>query len=87
MVKKKTNIEELLEGSDLDEVSVKDKDDSTLYADEIKEDDLVVEPEKVEPLQTVAKKPAQPFNNLKEDAPRGVGGSYYIDSNGTRVKR
>ena len=82
MSKKKTEIEELLESAEETPV-----ENPTLYADEIKEDDLVVEPKKVEPLQTFAEKPAQPFNNLKEDAPRGVGGSYYIDSNGTRVKR
>lgn len=76
MAKKKTEIEALIE-----------EPKSDLYADEIKEDELVVEPEKVEPLQTIAKEPAQPFNEPKEDAPKGVGGSYYIDSNGTRVKR
>ena len=54
---------------------------------EIKEEELVVVPVKEEPLQTFANKPAQPFNDLKEDAPRGVGGSYYIDATGTRVKR
>ena len=77
MSKKKTEIEALIE----------EPAKSQLYADEIKEDELAVEPAKVEPLQTFAKEPAQPFNDLKEDAPRGVGGSYYIDSNGTRVKR
>ena len=76
MAKKKTEIEALIE-----------EPKSDLYADEIKEDELVVEPESVEPLQTIAKEPAQPFNEPKEDAPKGVGGSYYIDSNGTRVKR
>lgn len=76
MAKKKTEIEALIE-----------EPKSDLYADEIKEDELVVEPEKVEPLQTFANEPAQPFNEPKEDAPKGVGGSYYIDSNGTRVKR
>lgn len=79
MAKKK--IEDILEESK--EI----KDTSSLYADGIKEDDLVVEPEVVKPLQTIAKTPAQPFNSPKDDAPRGVGGSYYIDSNGTRVKR
>jgi len=78
MAKKKLKIEDILEGAE--------KQDSNLYSDEIKEDELVVEP-KVEPLQTIAKEPAQPFNKPKEDAPKGVGGSYYIDSNGTRVKR
>lgn len=76
MAKKKTEIEALIE-----------EPESDLYADEIKEDELVVEPESVEPLQTIANEPAQPFNEPKEDAPKGVGGSYYIDSNGTRVKR
>ena len=56
-------------------------------AKEIKEDDLVVKPEVVEPLQTFAKEPAQPFKSPSEDAPKGVGGSYYIDATGTRVKR
>lgn len=79
MAKKKTEIEELIDETP--------KEDSALYSDEIKEDELVVKPEVVEPLQTVAKEPAQPFNEPKEDAPKGVGGSYYIDSNGTRVKR
>lgn len=79
MAKKKTEIEELI-----DELP---KDDSKLYSEEIKEDELAVEPEEVEPLQTIAKEPAQPFNEPKEDAPKGVGGSYYIDSDGTRVKR
>ena len=77
MVKKKTEIEALIE----------EPKDSKLYADEIKEDELVAEPETVESLQTFANEPAQPFNEPKEDAPKGVGGSYYIDSNGTRVKR
>ena len=54
---------------------------------ELKEDDLVVKPEEVKPLQTFAKEPAQPFYPPQEDAFRGVGGSYFIDSNGTRVKR
>ena len=76
MAKKKTEIEALIEEPKAD-----------LYADEIKEDELVVKPKKAEPLQTIAKEPAQPFNEPKEDAPKGVGGSYYIDSNGTRVKR
>ena len=74
---KETKVEELAEPASEEAATVK----------EIKEDELVVKPEGFEPLQTFANAPAQPFNDLKEDAPRGVGGSYYIDATGTRVKR
>ena len=39
------------------------------------------------PLQAFAKQPTQTFNNPLKDASKGVGGSYYIDATGARVKR
>ena len=84
MAKKKaeTDIEALLGGEEK-EAPVEAKEEAK---EEIKEDDLVVAPVEEKPLQTFAK-PAQPFKKPKEDAPKGVGGSYYIDATGTRVKR
>lgn len=77
--KAETDIEALLGGEEV-ETPVEDA------KEEIKEDDLVVTPVKDEPLQTFAK-PAQPFKKPQRDASKGVGGSYYIDATGTRVKR
>lgn len=82
MPKKKNEIEldDLLDSKKEEAKEVESKE-------EIKEDELVAKPVKGEPLQTFANEPAQPFNKPEEVASKGVGGSYYIDAQGKRVKR
>lgn len=79
MAKKKTetDIDSLLDDTPKEESS---KEES------IKQYELVETPEEVS-LQTFANQPAQTFNIPSKDASKGVGGSYYIDATGTRVKR
>lgn len=70
------------------EALLDDKPAEEAMDQDIKEDELVATPEEEEPLQTFANEPAQPFNSPKgDDAPKGVGGAYYIDALGKRVKR
>lgn len=83
MARKKNDIdiEALLENAEEAPVEVE------APKEEIEEDELVVAPVEEEPLQTFANEPAQPFDFPKEDAPKGIGGSYFIDATGKRVKR
>lgn len=79
MAKKKTE-------TDIDSLLEIKPEEEPVKEETIKQYELVETPEEVS-LQTIANEPAQTFNIPSKDALKGVGGSYYIDATGTRVKR